>query len=55
MSHLELFQAIEDKLASRKQTLVISIDGRAGAGKTTLANQIAKNFSGTQIIHMDDL
>lgn len=55
MSHLELFQAIEDKLASHNQTLVISIDGRAGAGKTTLANQLAKSFPGTQVIHMDDL
>lgn len=41
------------KIQKEKASLVISIDGKSGAGKTTLASLIAKNMP-TNIIHMDD-
>jgi uridine kinase len=36
-------------------TKVITIDGPAGSGKTTLANQLAEVLSDCAVIHMDDL
>ena len=55
MNQIKLLETIKDKLSNSEKILTISIDGRAGAGKTTLAKLIAENFSGAQIIHMDDL
>lgn len=34
---------------------VILIDGRSGAGKTELAEQIADAILGAQVVHLDDL
>ena len=52
---LPVIQNICDDLGERlkKKTVVISIDGRCGAGKTTLANAIESIFDAT-VIHMDD-
>ena len=36
-------------------TKVVTIDGPAGSGKTTLANQLAEVLSDCKVIHMDDL
>ena len=36
-------------------TKVITIDGPAGSGKTTLANQLSKVLGNCPVIHMDDL
>jgi uridine kinase len=55
VSQIDLFQQIKVKAAELDRTLVISIDGHAGAGKTTLASAIESNFSGVEVIHMDDL
>lgn len=34
---------------------VLLIDGRSGAGKTTMANRIAARHPGAEVIHLDDL
>ncbi len=55
---MNLVSAIRDLTSSNSpigKTHVICIDGRAGAGKTTLAAQLAKAFDGSIQIHMDDL
>ncbi len=48
-----------DLVRSRCATLgrgrLVSIDGPAGAGKTTLADEVAALAPGTVVIHMDDL
>jgi uridine kinase len=50
---------ILDLVRSRPPTLgrgrLVSIDGPAGAGKTTLADQVAALAPGARVIHMDDL
>jgi uridine kinase len=51
----ELHKAISEKLSSSNRTIILTIDGPAGAGKTTLAQEIAIAFPGTEVIHMDDL
>lgn len=55
MNQIALFDLIREKLNSLNRTLLISIDGRAGAGKSTLAKRISEEFSDCEIIHMDDL
>jgi len=35
--------------------ILIAIDGPAGSGKTSLANQLASNLKSAKTIHMDDL
>jgi uridine kinase len=55
VSQTELFQRIKSEVGNSNRTLVISIDGHAGAGKTTLAQNIEEEFDGVEIIHMDDL
>jgi energy-coupling factor transporter ATP-binding protein EcfA2 len=37
------------------ESVIISIDGPAGSGKTTLATELASTLPDSQIIHMDDL
>ncbi len=38
---------------TQKQPLILAIDGRCGAGKTTIAKKLAREFS-CNVIHMDD-
>ena len=58
---MDLIAAIEDLLltpARSGNTHVIAIDGRAGAGKTTLANDLFLALSSTHqaaVIHMDEV
>ena len=54
---MNLIDALLD-LSKNSHQPVIAIDGPAGAGKTTLAENIARGFSARKsstIIHMDDL
>jgi uridine kinase len=54
---MEIIAALAD-LCKEKSRPVIAIDGPAGAGKTTLAQEIFRAFStksSVQVIHMDDL
>ena len=55
MNQIKLFQSIKDKVATLNRTLIITIDGCAGAGKTTLAEKIEADFEDVVTIHMDDL
>jgi len=52
-------ERILDLVRSRPATLgrgrLVSIDGPAGAGKTTLADKVAALAPGARVIHMDDL
>lgn len=58
---MNLVTAIEDLLAAPTQcgsTHVIAIDGRAGAGKTTLANELSLALSlhrKVTVIHLDEI
>lgn len=49
---LSLFIRI-DELVSRKEGVVIAIDGDCTAGKTTLANLIKRVYTFSEVIHMD--
>lgn len=54
---MNLIEALHD-LTKTLPSPIITIDGPAGAGKTTLANHIARSFDSkiaTTVIHMDDL
>lgn len=42
-----------ETLLAQKGCLILAIDGCCASGKTTLAHQLAKRFSG-DVIHMDD-
>jgi len=42
-------------LEQHDRQIVVLIDGPAGAGKTTLATEIKKNFESVNVVHMDDL
>ena len=55
MSRTELHKAIVEKLDKSDRAVVLSIDGPAGAGKTTLASWISEQFPLAQTVHMDDL
>lgn len=48
----ELYGRIE-QLLKEKEYLILAIDGRCGAGKTTLAEKISERFD-CSVIHMDD-
>ena len=43
------------ELSSLQPGVVIAIDGPAGSGKTTLANQLSKDLTNVEIIQVDDL
>jgi uridine kinase len=51
----ELINSLQTLLPSCGKTIVISIDGPAGSGKTTLAQEIADRLDEVKVIHMDDL
>ena len=54
---MNLIEALHD-LTKTLPSPIITIDGPAGAGKTTLADHIARSFDSkisTSVIHMDDL
>jgi uridine kinase len=54
---MNLIEALHD-LTKTLPSPIITIDGPAGAGKTTLADHIARSFNSkisTSVIHMDDL
>ena len=55
VSRSELFNEIRNRLATTEKTLLVSIDGPAGAGKTTLAKDLLDEFTNADVIHMDDL
>ncbi len=46
-------EAVERLCAGRKSPLLVAIDGRTGAGKTTLAKYLRARFS-CNLFHMDD-
>jgi uridine kinase len=50
----DVISALRNLEQSNKQ-LIVLIDGPAGAGKTTLATEIQKNFESVNVVHMDDL
>lgn len=52
-SVIQSIQATTDRLLARKSAIVIAIDGRCGAGKSTLAACLADALSAT-VIHADD-
>jgi uridine kinase len=56
---MEAAARVLDLVRTRPATLgrgrLVSIDGPAGAGKTTLAAQVAAMAPGARVIHMDDL
>ena len=49
----EKLSALISTLSSGKDYFIIAIDGRCGAGKSTLANKLACEL-GCNLIHMDD-
>ena len=51
----EIKQLIPKLFAKCGETIVITIDGPAGSGKTTLANELSSPLSSCYTIHMDDL
>jgi len=55
---MQIDETLRDLFSSAAKPLVISIDGPAGSGKTTLAGEIARSFAGTysiEVIHLDEL
>lgn len=55
-AHNELAPRVKALLKnSHSRPVLLVIDGPAGAGKTTLAHQIVKEFGFGEIIHCDDL
>ena len=46
-------EALIEKVLSERKTVIVAIDGRCGAGKTTLAAALAERFRGT-VFHLDD-
>lgn len=53
----EITQAIRNSQPKSEYARIISIDGPAGSGKTTLAKKLTEYFSELQVsvVHMDDL
>lgn len=51
----QVIEQIAQALVSTSEPLIITIDGPAGSGKTTLAKKIARNFDDAPIVHMDSL
>lgn len=51
----ELSQLLPKLVAKSGECILITIDGPAGSGKTTLARSLASNLDSVYTIHMDDL
>ncbi len=49
------YQNLLSNLSELSSGQIIAIDGPAGAGKTTLANQLAVDIANSEVIHIDDL
>ncbi len=49
------YQNLLSNLSELSPGQIIAIDGPAGSGKTTLANQLAADISDVEVIHVDDL
>ena len=50
-----ILSAISEISAHKTEPFLIAIDGPAGSGKTSLANQLSKKLNSVTTIHMDDL
>jgi uridine kinase len=53
MEYLTLLSEL--KKVESDEPFIITIDGPAGSGKTTLAQKLVNDLSDAQVIHMDDL
>ncbi len=51
---LSLRELVNALLASDRYTYHVGIDGRGGAGKSTLAEQLRKQLPEAQVVHTDD-
>lgn len=51
----EAIIAIQNALPKCGRTRIITIDGPAGSGKTTLAQQLSRELNGASVIHLDEL
>ncbi len=51
----DVVQAVAHSSPSCGHTRVVTIDGPAGSGKTTLATQLASGLDQASVIHMDEL
>ena len=49
------YQNLLSNLSELSSGQIIAIDGPAGSGKTTLANQLTADIADVEIIHVDDL
>jgi len=55
---MQINEALRDLFSTAPKPLILSIDGPAGAGKSTLAGEVARAFAGTysiEVIHLDEL
>lgn len=50
-----ILAAISEISAHKTEPILIAIDGPAGSGKTSLANQLSNQLNSVTTIHMDDL
>ncbi len=50
-----ILSAISEISAYKTEPILIAIDGPAGSGKTSLANQLSNKLNSVTTIHMDDL
>ena len=50
-----ILSAISEISAHKTEPILIAIDGPAGSGKTSLANQLSNKLNSATTIHMDDL
>lgn len=53
MNRLEIIRQHIDQLLAQKDRIIIAIDGKCTAGKTTLAAQLAKEYD-CNLFHMDE-
>ena len=49
------YQNLLSELSSLSLGKIIAIDGPAGSGKTTLADQLSGDLANVEVIHIDDL